>query len=409
MPSRATAAFLSLLFLAVCGAAAYHVYWHLRGAGGAQGLPEPRAILRQAAEKPILREVVGIFRKNENITEALVGQGLSLKEVQALVASAKSVYNLARVAAGRPYWLNFSADGSLHDLRYPVDEDRYLTVYRKGEEFVPELKNFAFETRIEPVSGAIRGSLFASVKDAGEQEQLALDLADIFTWDIDFYTEIQNGDAFRLIVEKKYVNGSFVRYGAILAAALQCQDRTLTGFRFHDENGKPGYYGPDGTALRKSFLKSPLKFGRITSGFSRARRHPILKIVRPHLGVDYAAPTGTPVVAVAAGRVQSAGYAGGGGKTVRLQHDRNYQTCYLHLSRIAVKAGRHVSQGQVIGYVGSTGLSTGPHLDFRVLQSGKYVNPARVVFPPAPPVAAGAFTRFAELRDSLRDRLDSLR
>ncbi len=243
--------------------------------------------------------------------------------------------------------------------------------------------------------------------DIGEKDQLALDLADIFGSDIDFNTEIQEGDSFRVLIEKKYLDGQLSKNGAILAAVFINEQKEFTGIRFEDENGKPAYYAPDGKALKKSFLKSPLKFGRITSRFSTARRHPILKIVRPHLGVDYAAPIGTPVQSVGAGKVLRAGRNGGSGKMVTIRHSGGYETSYLHLSRIAVKAGAHVGQGDLIGYVGSTGLSTGPHLDFRIRHYGKAINPVKVIFPPGAPVSAARLDRFAALRDKLIDDLRS--
>ena len=241
--------------------------------------------------------------------------------------------------------------------------------------------------------------------DAGEKDQLALDLADIFGSDIDFHTDLQKGDSFRVLLEKKYLDGKFSKYGSILAADFVNQQKMLTGIRFEDENGKPAYYAPDGSSLKKSFLKSPLKFGRITSRFSMARRHPILKTVRPHLGVDYAAPIGTPVQSVAVGVVTGAGYSGGNGRMVRIRHSGGYETMYLHLSRIAVKSGARVAQGECIGSVGSSGLSTGPHLDFRIRQHGRAINPAKVIFPPGAPVSTAQFARFTALRDSLMDDL----
>ncbi len=356
-----------------------------------------------------LREIVDKFKPNQTITAALMGHGLSVEEVSELVDAAKEVYNLAKVRVQQPYWLYLTPEGQVHDFRYPVDEEKYLTVYRdQDNRLVPVMKAFPYETHVEAVSGVIEDSLFMSMLDAGEQERLALDLADIFGSDIDFYTDIQKGDSYRLLVEKKYLNGEFRLYGAILAAEITNQNKRFSGFRFMDENGKPAYYGRDGKALKKSFLKSPLKFARITSRFSRARMHPILKIVRPHLGVDYAAPTGTPVQAVGAGTVISAGYNGGGGKTVRLRHAGSYETLYMHLSRIAVRSGARVAQGDVIGYVGATGLATGPHLDFRIWLHGKPLNPTKVIFPPAAPVAPSAFAKFALLRDNLGNRLEQI-
>jgi murein DD-endopeptidase MepM/ murein hydrolase activator NlpD len=240
----------------------------------------------------------------------------------------------------------------------------------------------------------------------GEKDQLALDLAEIFGSDIDFHTDIQKGDSFRVLIERKYLDDQFSKNGLILAASFTNEGKEFIGIRYEDEHGKPAYYAPDGKALKKSFLKSPLKFGRITSKFTHARFHPVLKIVRPHLGVDYAAPIGTPVQSVAAGVVTGAGYGGGGGKMVTVRHDNGYLTKYLHLSRMAIKSGARVDQGDVIGYVGSTGLSTGPHLDFRIFKNNKAVNPLKVISPPGLPISRARFDDFAALRDK---RIDELR
>ncbi len=363
----------------------------------------PMPVLRAA---PTLREIVGVFSKNQTITDALAHHGLPPQQIFEIVASTRPVYNLGKVSAGRPYWLYLTPEGDFHDFRYPIDDERYLTVYRQEDHFIPVIKKFAYEIRMEPVAGEIEDSLFAAVTSVGEQEKLAEELADIFTGDIDFYTDIQPGDSFRLLVEKKYLNGSFRKYGPVLAASINNQKKIFTGFRFLDENGRDNYYAPDGQSLKKSFLKSPLKFARISSKFSFARRHPILKIVRPHLGVDYAAPVGTPVQAVGAGTVVAAGQSGANGKMVRLLHSGGYETQYLHLSGVAVRLGSRVDQTQVIGYVGSTGLSTGPHLDFRVYLHGRPINPAKVIFPPNPPIPQSRFAQFAQLRDMLRIQLD---
>ncbi len=361
----------------------------------------PVAEAASIPSEPLLIETSSTFRRNQTITDVLLQEGFSSRQVQEFVESTRPVYNLARIRAGGSYWINRTATGQFRDFRYAVDDERYLTVYRNSGKYVPVMKSFAYETVLESVAGTISGSLFAAVTGIGESDQLALDLADIFMWDIDFYTDIQRGDSFRLLVEKRFLEGTFRKYGVIRAAEISVKGKTYTGFRFKDGEAATGYYGPDGTSLRKSFLKSPLKFARISSGFSAGRRHPILKIVRPHLGVDYAAPTGTPVVAVASGRVAAAGYNGGYGKQVHLRHAKGYETMYAHLSRIAVRPGAQVSQGEVIGYVGSTGLATGPHLDFRVIQHGKFVNPQKAVFPPSPPITEASMAAFTELRNEL--------
>jgi murein DD-endopeptidase MepM/ murein hydrolase activator NlpD len=367
-----------------------------------QKMPVPAA-----SSIPEFRQIVGIFQRNQTITQVLLQQGLPLPMVHQIIDCARPVYDLAKVKAEKLYWLGLTKDGQFRDFRYHVDDERYLTVYHDvaKDRIVPVMKSFRYETRLVTVSGVIESSLFASVTGIGEKDQLALDLADMFGSDIDFYTDLQKGDSYRILIEKKYLDGQFSKNGAILAASFTNQKKEHIGIRFEDENGKPAYYAPDGKALRKSFLKSPLKFARITSRFSLARMHPILKIVRPHLGVDYAAPIGTPVQSVGAGEVTGAGSSGGSGNMVSIRHSGGYETSYLHLSRIAVRRGVRVEQGQVIGYVGSSGLSTGPHLDFRIRQHGRAINPAKVIFPPGAPVQPARFTDFAALRDKLIDDL----
>ncbi len=352
-------------------------------------------------DKPAFAEFTDTFRKNETITEALVRHGLTKQQVFELVQVTRPVYALRKVIAGREFAGNLYANGDFHEFRYRVDDDRYLTVYRDGDTFVPLLKNFKYEVRTEPVTAVIDDSLYLAVTGSGEQPQLGVDLADIFAWDVDFYTDIQKGDSFRVLLEKKYLDGQFVRYGSILAVDLIVKNKRFSAFRFQNE-----YYEPGGKSLKKSLLKSPLQYTRISSRFSAARMHPILRIVRPHLGIDYAAPTGTPVVAVASGRVVSAGVDGGYGRSVRVRHNDGLESVYSHLSSIAVRAGTQVKQGELIGRVGSTGLATGPHLDFRLLERGKYINPTKKVLPAAPPVAASQFAHFAAQRDDLRRRLD---
>ena len=353
-----------------------------------------------------LRQIVSAFKPNQNITDTLIGHGIPSQEVFQLVESTRPVHNLAKIRAGVPYCLHLTQKGDFYDFRFAVDEDRYLTIYRDASlKFVAVLKPFLFETEVDVIFGRIEDSLFAAVLDVGEQDLLAMSLADIFGWDVDFYTDIQKGDTFRVLLEKKYLDGEFKKYGAILAADITNQGKEFHGFRFVDDQGRPAYFDYDGKALKKSFLKSPLKFARISSGYSPARFHPILKVVRPHLGVDYAAPQGTPVQAVASGTVLSAGWNGESGRMIALRHAGGYETRYLHLSRIAVRAGGKVAQGDVVGYVGGTGLATGPHLDFRILMHGRFVNPTKMIFPPAPPVPQKDLARFGMIRDSCLDQL----
>ncbi|MBN2243376.1 MAG: peptidoglycan DD-metalloendopeptidase family protein [Acidobacteria bacterium] len=361
-------------------------------------------------ERPeIFRQVEGVFKRNQTVSEVLTEQGLSGFLVQRIIDCARPQYNLARIKAGYPYTIRFDGRERFHDFRYTIDSDRYLTVYHEAGRdcLVSVVKDFPFEIREEEVAGVIESSLFETISKIGEKDPLAWELEDIFSSDIDFFIDIRKGDSFKAVVEKKYLDGEFSKYGAVLAASFSNGGKNIMGFRFEDNNGKPAYYDPEGKALKKSFLKSPLKYTRISSGFSLARRHPITKKVQPHLGVDYAAPVGTPVRAVAGGRVVFAGTKGANGRMVHLSHPNGYETLYLHLSRIAVKGGARVGQGDVIGYVGSSGLSTGPHLDFRIKRRGQALNPLKMIFPPGDPVPPDKMPQFALVRDSWMGRLHS--
>jgi murein DD-endopeptidase MepM/ murein hydrolase activator NlpD len=264
------------------------------------------------------------------------------------------------------------------------------------------------DVRSVVVTGEVTRSLFQAVEDAGESAQLAIDLAEIFSSDFDFTADTRAGDRFRLLVEKRYANETFVEYGPIVAAQYVSDGQALTGVAF-EANGAapPAFYDLAGRSLKKSFLKSPLEFTRITSGFTYRRPHPILGGTRPHLAIDYGAPVGTPVRAVADGRVVSAGWAGGNGIQVRLRHRSGYETMYNHLSKSTVRAGQTVSQRQVIGHVGSTGLSTGPHLDYRVSKNGVFVNPLSEMFVPGEPIGGAERARFTEHARAAIKRLES--
>jgi murein DD-endopeptidase MepM/ murein hydrolase activator NlpD len=264
------------------------------------------------------------------------------------------------------------------------------------------------DMRIEAVGGEVRRSLFEAVEAMGESPQLVLELVEIFSSDFDFTADTRSGDRFRLLVEKRYAGEQFVDYGQVLVAQYLSDGRILTGVGFELAGGRSAYYDLDGRSLKKSFLKSPLEFTRITSGFTYARPHPILGGVRPHLAVDYAAPVGTPVRAVADGTVTAAGWNGGNGIQVQLRHHAGYETVYNHLARLGpgVRAGARVTQRQVIGYVGSTGLSTGPHLDYRVAKNGRFVNPLSEKFIPGQPLDGAEHRRFLKEARALVRRLE---
>lgn len=330
--------------------------------------------------------------------ETALRDALSRDAIYRLVTTARPVYDLARLSVGRPFVLTLRPDGLLASFSYGIDDLRTLMVKRSGEDLQAEVITREYEARVETVSGVINSSLFGAVAAAGEEDQLALDLAGIFEWDVDFNTELQRGDSFRVAVQKLYLDDRFSGYGGVIAAQLVRGQNTLQAVRFEGPHGLE-YFHPDGRPVKKPFLRSPLRFSRISSGFTRARFHPILKKTRPHLGVDFAAPTGTPVRAAANGVVVAAGWSGGYGKVVRIRHPRGLESLYGHLSRIAVKRGQRVVQGDLVGAVGSTGLSTGPHLDYRIAQRGVFVNPLKMTPPPPEPLPKRMMEAFAAVRD----------
>ena len=322
------------------------------------------------------------------VAAALRGRGADLRRLKPrdTIAITWKRTDPVRIAYAASPWVGFAA------------------VARGEGSWDVERSETAPDVRTEVVAGEVKRSLFQAVEDAGESPELVIGLVEIFSSDFDFTADTRSGDRFRLAVEKRYAGDTFVDYGRILGAQYLTEARTLTGVAFQPRTAsRPAWFDLDGRSLKKSFLKSPLEFTRITSGFTYARPHPILGGTRPHLAIDYGAPTGTPVRAVADGVVTRAGWAGGNGIQVKLRHRSGYETMYNHLSRTSVKVGARVKQRQVIGLVGSTGLSTGPHLDYRVSKNGVFVNPLGEKFLPGEPIAAGDRGRFDEhARDLVR-------
>jgi murein DD-endopeptidase MepM/ murein hydrolase activator NlpD len=333
-------------------------------------------------------------------------------EVAALIDRASAVFDPRRVRVDQPYRLARALDGALRWFEYEIDADRLLKVARADDPAAP-----AFVAEVVPIEKTARSitvaatidddasSLFAAIDRAGEEVDLSLALADIFASDVDFNTELQPGDRFELAVDKFIRAGEqFGGYGPVLAAELHNDGRRLRAIRFTPQGGAPGYFDEQGRSLKKFFLRSPLKFDPvITSGFSRRRLHPVLHQYRAHLGVDYRAPTGAPVVAVASGTVLFAAASGGSGRMVHLRHANGFESQYLHLSSIAVRRGARVEQGQLIGRVGATGLATGPHLHYQLRKNNVVINPvtAHRAMPPGDPIPAADLPRFTADRDRL--------
>jgi murein DD-endopeptidase MepM/ murein hydrolase activator NlpD len=339
---------------------------------------------------------------------------LAAQETNAIIASVASKFDLRRFRAGQPYRIDRFFDGRLREFIYEIDLEKWLVVRRSETSDAPafdaELAAIPKQINQVVVEGAITRetpSLVQAIDAAGERIELSLALAEVFSGEVDFSNDVHPGDRFMLVVERAdREDGSFGGYGPVLAAEFVNDGRRIQAVRFTPPGGQPGYYDADGRSLKRFFLKSPLKFEpRITSTFSRARRHPILNYTRAHNGVDYAAPAGAPVAAVAGGLVTFAGWSGGGGRTVKVRHASGYESEYLHLSSIApgVRAGARLGQGELVGRVGATGLATGPHLHYGLRRDGAYVNPVREHrnMPPGEPVAALHLAAFSSERDRL--------
>ena len=337
----------------------------------------------------------------QNFMAALEKLGLSAQEASGASAAAGHAFNLRRLRAGNTITVGRSAEGRLREINYKIDSDRMLKIVPEEVGFTAHISEIPSKAEIVAVTGRVDDSLFNAVEDAGEAPELALRLAQIFRYDLDFSTDPRQGDTFRIVLEKrKYLDGRTGGYGKIFAAEYENAEKKYQALLFHDPAGRPGYYAADGKSLQKAFLRSPLKFGApITSHFSRSRFHPILKIYRPHMGTDYGAPVGTPVETIGSGRVIFAGRRSGEGNMVEIAHSNGYETMYLHLSRMFVHAGDHVSIGKTIGLVGSTGLATGPHVDFRILQRGQYKNFEKLGLPPSDPVSKKDWPDFAAARE----------
>jgi murein DD-endopeptidase MepM/ murein hydrolase activator NlpD len=332
----------------------------------------------------------------------LLAQGIQRDLALGIVQALRPHVDFRRLQPGGRLEFHQDTAGALTRIVYRQSPVDIVEAWRDGETWTAARRDVPVERKVVLVAGTVAGSLFESVEALGEQAQLVLDFAGIFAWDFDFTSDSQPGDRFRMLVEKVYAGDQFVKYDRILVAEYENERKVHTGIYFKDRQGG-GYYTPAGESLRRAFLKSPLEFTRISSTFTRARRHPILGGLRPHLAVDYAAPAGTPIWAVADGRVEFAAYKGGNGNTVVIRHRANFKTMYNHLSRFGkgIRAGAAVKQRQVIGYVGTTGLSTGPHLDYRVIKDGRFVNPLKETFLPGKPISPSSRPAFLEARDSL--------
>lgn len=327
------------------------------------------------------------------------------------IKNAKDAKTLYQLTPGRNVRAQTNASGELIALRYIAPDSTQLTVDREGDHFKASEHAAPLDTRIVMKSGVIRSSLFGATDTAGVPDAIATQLAEVFSSDIDFHLDIRKGDRFSVVYETLYNNGDPVKTGRVLAAEFVNQGKAYRAVYFKDREGHEGYYTPQGKNLRKAFLRSPLEFSRITSGFSLARFHPILKSWRAHKGVDYGAPIGTHVRATSDGVVAFVGKQNGYGNLIVLQHAGNFSTAYGHLSRFAngLHKGERVKQGDVIGYVGMTGMATGPHLHYEFRVAGVQRNPLTVPMPQAFPIAAQYKNDFLAFAQPLTAQLEMLR
>jgi murein DD-endopeptidase MepM/ murein hydrolase activator NlpD len=382
--------------------------------------PIPEAETRREVSTDISKAVSprvteGVLERGDTLVRSLTAQGVSVRAVDQIARKMIGHYDFRHSQPGHGYRLVQNAEGEIESFYYRISPiigyelslgaDGSYTVVRDEAELWP---------RQTMIAGIVTSSLYGAITDLGAGPQLASDFTDVFAYDVDFSRMIRAGDEFRILYEQLFRTGEngeevFVRPGRILAARYAGTSGEHTALYFESGKGRGGYYRPDGSTVQREFLMAPVRYARVTSRYAAARRHPILKITRPHHGIDYAAATGTPVFAVASGEVIYSSRAGGFGNLVKIRHDSGYVTYYGHLSRFAdgLRVGQPVGQKQVIGYVGSTGLSTGPHVCFRVAKDGKYVNPIQLPTPERPPLPEQFARKFQTHRDTLLASLDS--
>jgi len=350
------------------------------------------------------------IRKGDTLSKVFSKLGLSQTLLHNIVTSGKTAARLKHIRPGKELKIHLNGDGDLDNLVYVINPVRSLKITKADRAFSAEIVEREVEHRITQVKGAIENSLFLAAKKAGLSDALTMELAAIFGWDIDFALEIRPGDRFAVVYDEEWLDGKKLRDGPILAAEFVNRGHTYRAVRFQADSGDAHYFTPEGKSMRKAFLRTPVKFSRISSGFTRKRWHPVLKRWRSHKGVDYAAPRGTPVKASGDGKVIFRGKKGGYGNVIIIKHGQRYTTVYGHLSKFArkVKKGSRVRQGQIIGYVGSTGLATGPHLHYEFRVNGVHRNPLRVKLPAASPIAKKYRTAFKKQTQPLLAQLDAL-
>ncbi len=370
---------------------------------------EDQGTLSEAVETSFT--LTGAVQPRETLEAIFNKLKLDRADLSGILTSSKGVHNLSMISVGSMYSFEIDKqEKKIRKMHLGIDDMSFLNVTRESEGFISQKITFPVTRRT--------GSLFIHITDNlsnampsthKEYHKLALKLSDIYAWDIDFSSDIRSGDSVKIIVEELWVGEVFKGYGNILAAEFVNNGILHAAYRY-EKNGHADYYNSKGKSLKKALLRSPLRFKYISSGFSKRRFHPLLRIYRPHLGVDYAAPTGTPVSAAGSGKILFSGYKGQNGRMVKIKHRGGYTTYYGHLSKIPkkIRKGVKVSQGDIIGYVGTTGLSTGPHLDYRIKFNGRFVNPLKIKLPRGTSVPKKLMADFRIVVDSFDSRLAAI-
>lgn len=372
-------------------------------------IPKTKSISQEVTAKPTERKWVQTkIRRGDSTAKVFSRYGLSARELFEIMQLGKDTAILKKIQAGHTFEYSMQDNGNLYGIRYHIDKLNTLVVVKSGNGWQANTETKPVEVRQAHANGVIESNLFMAGKKAGLTDSMVMELAGIFGWDIDFILDIREGDRFTLVFEEKYVEGEKFGNGAILAAEFVNQGKSFRAVRYTDSNGSAEYYTPDGLSMRKAFLRAPVDFKYISSNFNPKRFHPILRRVKAHRGVDYRAPTGTPVKAAGDGKVIASAYNKYNGHYVFIQHGQKYVTKYLHFSKRAVRKGSRVKQGQTIGYVGSTGQSQAPHLHYEFLVNGVHRNPRTVDLPDAEPVARKERVNFFASTSDILNQLNKL-
>ena len=345
-----------------------------------------------------------VIQPNQFLANILLKYHIPYTDIDMLAKMSRDIFDVRKIASGKKYTILCSKDslGKAQCFIYEPNETEYvvfdmrdsISIYRGQKEVT---------TKIKQIEGTINSSLYQTLVEQEASPILAIEMANVYAWTIDFYS-IQKGDHFNVVYEERYVDDKFIGIGKVLAANFNHYGRDYYAYRF-EQDGITNYFDAEGNSLKRAFLKSPLEYGRLTSGFTMRRFHPVQKVNKPHLGTDYAAPTGTPILATGDGVIVESAYKKYNGNYVKIKHNSTYTTQYLHMSKRNAKTGQRVKQGEVIGYVGSTGLATGPHVCYRFWKHGSQVNHLKEDTPPADPVKKEYLQKFSQLKDSLNQKM----